>query len=253
MRRRRLPVVVGAGAGGAVVRQLLPTYDDSPDLLALYADAPERYVRGGFVLSTDGGAVVDGGSRRLSSPPDREVFRTLRGLCDVILVGAGTTRVEDYGRIRLPPAAQAWRAARGLPPLPRVAVVSRSGAIDPRVFGGGRPLLVTCGQGGDSQGERADVVVAGRQTVDLGVALDALADRGLTRVLCEGGPTLLAGVVAAGRLDELCLTSTPLLLGPAPGLLPTLSTGPVRLALRTLLESDGTLFARYDVLPGGAG
>src|SRR4051812_28657916 len=119
-----------------VIRQLVPTYDEAPDVLALYADAPPSYVRAGFVVSADGAAVVDGGSRALSGPADRLVFRTLRALCDVILIGAGTTHAEDYGTVRLTDEGAAWRAANGLPPLPRMAVVSNRLDIDERVLAG---------------------------------------------------------------------------------------------------------------------
>ncbi len=63
----------------------------------------------------------------------------------------------------------------------------------------------------------ADVIVAGQDKVDLAAALAALADRGLARVLCEGGPRLLSDVITDGLLNELCLTLAPVLAGPAPG------------------------------------
>ena len=229
------------------MRQLLPSYDEQPDLLTLYGHE-QPYVRGGFVLSTDGAAVVDGGSRALSGPADRAVFRTLRAVCDVILVGAGTTRAEDYGTIRLPDAGGAWRAARGLPALPRLAVVSRRLDLDERVVSGPRPLVVTCAAADTAAVEgRADVVVAGQDDVDLPLALDLLAEQGLRRVLCEGGPTLLASLLEVDRVDELCLTHTPLLVGAAPGLLPEPLRPPRPLRLRHLLEEDGVLLARYAV------
>ena len=61
---------------------------------------------------------------------------------------------------------------------------------------------------------RADVIVAGEQTVDLKAAVGALADRGHRRMLAEGGPHLLAQFVEAGLMDELCLTIGPLMAGP---------------------------------------
>ena len=231
------------------VRQLLPSYDAQPDLLALYGDEGP-YVRAGFVLSVDGAAVVDGGSRALSTRADRAVFRTLRAVCDVILVGAGTTRAEDYGTIRLLDDGRDWRAARGLPPLPRVAVVSRSLEIDERVYDGPRPLVVTCRSADTARlGDRADVVVAGDDEVDLRGALDQLAALGLGRVLCEGGPSLFADLLAGGLVDELCLTTSPLLVGATASLLPTELAPPRHVRVRHLLEEDGTLLARYDLGP----
>jgi riboflavin biosynthesis pyrimidine reductase len=231
------------------MRQLLPPSDLDPDLVALYAEPALARVRGGFVLGVDGGVAVDGNSRALSGPADRTVFRTLRAVCDVIVVGAGTARVEDYGTIRLTAEGAAWRKAEGLPPLPRVAVVSRSLDLDERLFAHARPLVLTCEDADLSRIEdRADVIVAGTDTVDIGLALDLLAGEGLGRVLCEGGPRLLASVVAADRLDELCLTTTPLLVGRAPDLLPLDLGRPLGLRLRHLLEDQGTLVTRYDVV-----
>lgn len=229
------------------MRQLIPPTDGEPDLLALYGGAPS-YVRAGFVLSADGSPVVDGGSRALSGPADRLVFRTLRAVCDVILVGASTTQVEDYGTIRLTADGVAWRQAQDLPELPRVAVVSRSLDIDERVLAGPRPIVVTCAAA-DTSGLEADVIVAGEDEIDLAAALDSLAGQGLRRILCEGGPTLLASIVAAGRLDELCLTTSPLLVGPASSLLPEVLGAPVQLVLQHLLEEDGMLLGRYTSVP----
>jgi riboflavin biosynthesis pyrimidine reductase len=229
------------------MRQLVPPREGEPDLVALYAQPPS-YVRGGFVLSADGVAVVDGSSRALSSAADRAVFRTLRAVCDVILVGAGTTKVEDYGTIRLTADGAAWRQAQDLAPLPRVAVVSRSLDIDERVLAGSRPLVITCAAA-DTSGIDAEVIVAGDTEVDIAAALDALAEQGLHRVLCEGGPTLLGSVVASGRLTELCLTSSPLLAGAGPGLLPLGLLVPLRLQLAHLLEDGGVVISRYTTVP----
>ncbi|GAC1609966.1 MAG: pyrimidine reductase family protein [Mycobacteriales bacterium] len=229
------------------MRQLIPPTESEPDLLALYGGG-QSYVRAGFVISSDGVAVVDGSSRALSGAADRLVFRTLRAVCDVILVGAGTTHVEDYGTIRLTNEGAAWRQAQDLPPLPRVAVVSRSLDIDARVLGGPRPFVITYGAAAPPD-LHADVILAGDQEVDIAAALDQLAAQGLTRVLCEGGPRLLGSVVAAGRLTELCLTTGALLAGAGPGMLPTALDPPVRLHLEHLLEEDGALLGRYTTVP----
>src|SRR2546429_47066 len=73
------------------------------------------------------------------------------------------------------------------------------------------------GVGANFISSRADVVICGDDVVDLGAVRAALADRGLTRILCEGGPTLFADLAAAGQVDELCLTLSPLLAGPGAG------------------------------------
>lgn len=222
------------------------------DLLDLYDPGPSPRLRGGFVVTTDGGVAWDGGSRALQTPADQLVFHALRAVTDAVVVGAGTARAEDYGPVRTCPAGAAWRAARGLPPVPLV-LVSRSLELDPaaRAFSGdARTVVVTCASASRSPAlERvADVVVAGDDDVDPALAVAALHARGLTRLLCEGGPQLLSALLAAGLLDELCLTLTPLLLGTAPTLLTASLPAPVRLDLAHLVDGgDGVLLARYGV------
>src|SRR4051812_8900836 len=81
-------------------------------------------VRVNFITSLDGAATVGGVSGGVNNTDDKLVFDTLRLLCDVILVGAGTVRIEGYGGIRLDDDAAAWRVEHGLRPQPTVAVVS---------------------------------------------------------------------------------------------------------------------------------
>jgi riboflavin biosynthesis pyrimidine reductase len=93
----------------------------------------------------------------------------------------------------------------------------------------------------------AEVIVAGDRDVDLALALEALDARGYRRVLAEGGPSLNGQLAAAGLLDELCLTVSPLVVGGEAKRI--LSGGaPVagsRWRLCSLCEGDGFLFLRY--------
>ena len=43
---------------------------------------------------------MDGRSGGLGGPGDKAVFRALRAVPDVVLVGASTARVEGYGALR---------------------------------------------------------------------------------------------------------------------------------------------------------
>lgn len=207
-----------------------------------------------MVASADGAATFAGRSGGLSSATDKRIFALLRGLADVILAGAGTVRVEGYGPAEPRPEWQEMRAAAGQPPAPPIAVVSRRLDLDlagPLFAPGAGTIVITTAAAPPRRrraaAENADVIVAGSERVDIGAAIDALAGRGLGRILCEGGPQLLAQIVAAGLLDELCLTVSPLLTaGDAPrilngGALPA-ATG---LRLAHLLEDDDFLFLRY--------
>jgi len=225
---------------------------DPVDLDVAYA-APLG-VRANMVSSVDGAASREGVSEGLSGPADKRVFSVLRGLADVVLVGAGTARAEGYRPVRPRPERRQRRVASGLSPVPPLAVVSAALALDPasELFAGAeaRTLVLTCAAAParrrDTLAEVADVVVCGQSTVDISAALDELADRGLRRVLCEGGPTLLATLLAAGKVDELCLSLSPLLLaGNAPRITSGPAVAPVSARLLHLLEEDGWLFLRY--------
>lgn len=239
---------------------VLPPRDGEPDLLALFADAehPARpRVRANMVGSLDGGGVgPDGRSASISSPADRRLFRVLRALADVVLVGAGTVRAEGYRELPVAPHLRDARAALGRAPEIALAVVTRRGEVPADVRPGGVPPLVVTGAEGSDAAARS--VGAGRVlevpvrdgALDLRAAVDLLGDRGLHHVLTEGGPSLLGDLLGAGLVDELCLTTTPLVAGPgAPGLLhgehrPDPPAGAV---LRHLLHADGTLLARWDL------
>lgn len=218
------------------------------ELHDLYDPGPAPSVRAGFVLSTDGGIAQDGSSRALQTPADSTAFHLLRAVADAVVVGAGTARTEDYGPVRPRAEGAAWRARAGRTAQPPLVLVSRSLALDPsaRCFDG-PTVVVTCATA-TGRDRFPDVLVAGEDEVDLGQAVRLLAERGLTRLHCEGGPQLLTALLRARLVDELCLTLTPLLLGAAPGLLTEPQDPPVALDLRHLVDGgDGVLLARYAV------
>jgi len=212
------------------------------------------WVRAVFISSADGAAQgSDRASGSLSGPADRRVFALQRSLCDAVLVGAGTARVEGYRPVKPSEVDRGLRRRLGLAPVPTIAVVSRSMSLDTGLLEPGEAATIvvttddapTAGLAG--VGTDARLIRAGSGDVDIAAALDELARLGFRRVLCEGGPTLMAQVVAAGRLDDLCLTLAPLLVAgdqrrilQGPDLDP-----PHRLSLAHLLEADGALFARY--------
>lgn len=244
------------------VRRLYPTQADYVDLAVAYAypDVPfgGHWLRANMVQSVDGAAVdARGRSRGLASAADRRLLISLRALSDVILVGATTVRMEGYRRSRLRPEVVERRTAAGLAPAPPIAVVSASLDFDYRselfqAEDAPRPIVITTN---DAPGlrlatmrELAEVVLAGTGRVDVNRAVVALAERGLTRMLCEGGPTLLGQLAAAGLIDDLCVTVGPLLARRpgAPGIMawPRLGT-PAAVRLHEVYEEDGFLFLRY--------
>lgn len=215
------------------MRQWFPP--PSPDVEAagppstVYADLdpPGRWVALGMIASVDGAVEVDGVSGPLGGEGDRLGFRSLRAVADVVLVGAGTVRAEHYGPTRVHDDLVAHRRARGQADRAALAVVTGSLDLDdaPRLFDDGfQPIVVTTASAPEDRRARleeqgAQILVAGDDRVDLRTALDLLADRGLRRVLVEGGPALNHAMLSLGLVDEIFITCAPWLVGrTGPGL-----------------------------------
>jgi riboflavin biosynthesis pyrimidine reductase len=232
---------------------------DDDELSELYAYPAERlWVRANFIASLDGAAAVDGTTGALGGPVDRALFNLLRSLADVVLVGAGTVRIENYSGARPTVTQRQRRAARGQSEVPPLAVVTTSGHLDRDmpVFTSTEvaPLVLTCASAAETTRRRlagiADVVdcsAADPGRVDEAAVLTALTERGLRRVLTEGGPTVLGSFIERGMLDELCLTVAPCLVG---GRAPRIAAGPGQLltpmrCAHILADDDGYLYTRY--------
>ncbi|MEL4317421.1 dihydrofolate reductase family protein [Leifsonia sp. YIM 134122] len=209
------------------------------ELAAAYAlerrETPQ--VRMNFVVSLDGAATLDGRSGGLGDAEDQRVMSVLREAADVLLVGAGTVRAEGYGGVGLP-----------------LAVVSGSLDIDPghQVFTGTDAARYVITHAGSPAARRealagiAEVLVCGEGAIDLEAALAALAERGHTQVLCEGGPRLFGELVAVGLVDELCLSLSPVLVGGDAGrILQGASEQLRRMQLVHALQGETLLFLRY--------
>ena len=235
-----------------------PTDLTDDDLRALYA-YPELdqtpWVRVNFVSSLDGAATLDGMSEGLSSPGDKQVFGMLRELCDVVLVGAGTVREEGYRGVRTSERRRTARRARGQSDVPPVAVVTSRARIDPgsALFTDTSvpPIVLTTedadpGRTRALESAGAEVLVVGEDRVDPAQALEALAQRGLLRVLCEGGPGLFGDLLVADLVDELCLTTAPLAVAGAAGRIArSAATVATRLQVAHVLDDDGALLTRW--------
>jgi riboflavin biosynthesis pyrimidine reductase len=235
------------------MRSFIPVPDGDADVHAHYArDWLEAGgVRANFVCSVDGAISAGGLSRGLQTPGDNRVFAALRDLADVVLVGAGTATAEGYRPTSLSGRREELRLAHGLEAALPVAVVSGLLRIDPgaALYADPSTILLTTENADPSviRSLAAEVVICGDEQVDFAAAIAALRSRGLTRVLCEGGPTLFASIAGAGLLDELCVSISPVLAGPGAG---RLSAGVDWIAARDLvltglLEEDGALFGRY--------
>ncbi|MER6242441.1 pyrimidine reductase family protein [Streptomyces griseorubiginosus] len=219
--------------------------------------APEVWLRANMVSTLDGAAQHDGRSQPISTATDMRIFGTLRALADVVVVGAETVRQEGYRPARARAEFAALREAAGQGPAPAIAVISASLDLDfslPLYTSPLVPTLVLTGAAAApdriaaAEKAGARVVIAGDGVgVEPARAVRALAGLGHTRLLTEGGPRLLGQLVAAGVLDELCLTLSPMLTaGDAQRIAggPSVAV-PARFALASLLEEDGFLYSRY--------
>jgi riboflavin biosynthesis pyrimidine reductase len=255
----RLPAPAGgadpAGDRPGRAVSVLKEWPSSPGgLVALYPRNPEPTLRVNFIASADGAATVEGLSGGLHGPGDKEIFDSLRMVCDALIVASGTVRAENYDALRLTPEARAWRTAHGLAEFPLMVIVSGSLDLDldQMVFADApiRPIVATHRGAPVERVEKvekvADVIAVGDGEVDLAAAVAALHGRGAAQLLCEGGPHLLGAMIAADLVTELCLTVSPLLVGGGPG---RISAGapasPAKMSLRHALSVDDMLFLRY--------
>ncbi len=242
------------------MRELHPTprsleVDDLHAGLTLAAGEGRAWVAIGMVTSLDGAAALDGDTAALGGEADRAVFGRLRAAADAILVGAGTVRDESYGPPRGTPARRADRVARGLAEVPRLVIVTGSLDLAPdhRVFSdpAAPPLVATHAAAPADRAaalaQAAEVVRLGQEDIDLAAVLRDLYDRGLRRVLCEGGPSLNAALLAADLVDEAFVTVAPVAIG---GDAPRIAVGPPPgrarpFTLVSVHEHDGELLLRY--------
>lgn len=206
-------------------------------------------LRVNFVSSIDGAATHDGLSGGLSDSADKRRFELLRRACDVVLVGAGTARAEGYGPMRVSEASARWRRSNGMPEHPVFALVSGRLDLDPAspIFTDApvRPIVITA-RGRETTAFAADVIATGEERVDLADAVSLLRARGLTRILCEGGPSLFASLLAVDLVDELCLTIAPTLeSGDSGRITHAEAPTPRGMHLARVLRSGDTLLLTY--------
>ena len=192
-------------------------------------------MRVNFVSSIDGSAQgADEKSGSLGTDADKAAFDLMRSACDVVLVSAGTARAEDYGPVD-----------DGV-----LALVSRSLDVPERLRVPGVVVVAPADVDQERldalEGAGVDVLTTGDAEIDWPAALDELGRRGLRRVLCEGGPSLLGTLTLLDLVDELCLTVAPVLVAGA-GQRISVSDDPTERPMRLAhaVDVDGTLLTRW--------
>lgn len=265
----------GRGAGAERARNAVDGNDvevsdqvDPDDIYGSDARPPvgdRPWVLCNMIASIDGAATDPAGrSGGLGGPADLRVFSAIRAVADIVLAGAGTVRTERYGPARLSRAQEEARRGRGQSPQPRIAVVTRSLALDLELplfreaTAERRPIVITTTGSldpGRSTGATAthelamvaEVIVAGDDAVDWDTALRALRTTARAGVvLVEGGPSTNAQLMADDMVDELCLTVSPQIVATeAPRIVSGIVAAPQRMTLDRVLIEDDYLFLRY--------
>ena len=225
---------------------------DDADIAAWYSFGPGVTLRANMIMTADGVAAgPDGMTRSLSGPTDRRMLGLLRSLADALIVAAGTLRAERYNPVRTPDFMAGYRERAGMGPHPVLVVVTREPKIDDsyRAIAEApvRPIVL-CHHDSGALADVAEVIElpAPDGGVDLAGAKALLAERGLRRQHTEGGPHLLGSLIAAGLLDEYCLTVAARIEGGGAALRPVM--GPETATLFTLqhaASADDDVYLLY--------
>lgn len=208
-------------------------------LLDWYSPDSSQWLRLNLVSSANGSAAgPDGTSESLTSASDRRILGVIRELSAAVLVGAASVRTEGYQ----------------VPRRSRLAILTSTGdlrghRLDPEQA---ERVIVVCPAEAADDARRAVpgalilVASASAGRIDPADALAVLRDAGCSSIVCEGGPTLAGAMLEAGLVDDVCLTTSPVLRDAS---LPLLGAGPLSehpLALRHVLVDDaGFVFTRW--------
>ena len=189
----------------------------------------------------------------ITSEEERLYVRDLRIAYDAVMVGAGTVRVDD-------PQLTVRPAHHRLRPFKRIVVCETDTVpANSRVFANTEDYddTIVLAPGGlrerfTALPRNADVLFVGGDaatTLDLPAAMRAVRAHGVQSILCEGGPTLGAHLIAAGVVHRVYWAIAPVLLA-SPDAVPVLA-GADLATLRARLRFDSMERAGVDVVLSG--
>ena len=193
----------------------------------------------------------------LSSPTDLDRVDEVRASVDAILVGANTIRRDDPRLVVRSPARRAARAAAGRPPDPMKVTITRSGNLDPesRFFTVGDVTKLVYAASGvvatASAALPAATVVDAGDPPELTRILGDLRNRGVRRLMVEGGGRILSWFVSERLADELHLVIAPRFVGDpkAPRWLSDGAAPPSGLELWETRQLGDCVLLRYGLRP----
>jgi diaminohydroxyphosphoribosylaminopyrimidine deaminase/5-amino-6-(5-phosphoribosylamino)uracil reductase len=177
----------------------------------LRASAPDNLVVLGQIgQSLDGRvATMNGHSHYINGPAGLDHLHRLRALVDAVVVGVGTALADD-------PQLTVRRVTG---PQPARVVIDPSGRLPPsaRLFAadGVRRLVIASTDAKPQHAQGIDVVrlPAADRRLAPDAILAALAERGLRRILIEGGAETVSRFLVAGCLDRLHVVVAPIIIG----------------------------------------
>lgn len=171
------------------------------------------YVILNAAMTLDGKIATKTGSSEISGEEDLRRVHELRRECDAIMVGINTVLADD-------PRLTVHRvdAEEGDNPV-RVVVDSRARTpLDFRVLNDEAPTVIGVSESApisrvNELRKRAEVVVAGKDRVDLRLLLERLHEMGVRRLMLEGGSTLNYSMLKEGLVDEVRVCIAPMIAG----------------------------------------
>jgi 5-amino-6-(5-phosphoribosylamino)uracil reductase len=179
------------------------------------------YVIASAAVSLDG-YIDDVADDRLMLSDEEDLDRVdeVRAWADALLVGAGTIRADDPRLLVRSAERRAARVAAGRPASPAKVTLTRCGKVDPgaRFFTAGDTgrYVYTCDETVPrvraALGAVATVVGAG-DPLDVHLMLADLRERGIERLMVEGGGAVHTLFLAAGVVDELHVVYAPFFVG----------------------------------------
>jgi len=183
---------------------------------------PRPYIIVNMAMSADGKiSSVERNQVRISGAEDRVRVDALKAGSDAVMVGIGTVLADNPSLTVKSGDLQRERVLAGKSENPvRIVVDSRGRTpltADILHKGGGERIIAVSEKAGKDAPKRyrglATVIVAGEEEVDLPLLMARLWDRGIGRLMVEGGGTLIASLFARDLVDEFLTFAGNLIIG----------------------------------------
>lgn len=182
--------------------------------------SPRPFVFVNMAMSADGKITTAAREYpKMTSRRDRDTMDRLRAEADAVLIGAGTLRADNPHLHVRSEAMQEHRRKTGAESGLLKVVVTGSGNVDPDSRSladpdeGGIVVATTDGATTEALEPRAEIWRLGQERVDLTALVERLAERGVERLLVEGGGEINFQMLELELIDEIYLTLAPTVLG----------------------------------------